>query len=227
MAKVLIVDDDVELCGLISDWLHTQYHDVESVHDGIEAADLLKVAGFDVIVLDWDLPGRQGPEVLHEFRDRGGTTPVIMLTAKNTIDEKERGFNLGADDYLTKPFSVKELSVRIKALLRRPPDKFSDILTSGRISLDPNKHVIKKEGVAVHLQPKDFALLEFLMRYPNRTFSADVLLARVWSSQSEASPDALRTAIKRIRKALDDQETSEEESIIRTVPRVGYTIRTE
>jgi len=227
LAKILLIEDDKTLCALVSDWLIGQMHSVESVHDGRKADDLLKLGGFDLIVLDWDLPYKSGLELLRDFRERGGQTPVIMLTAKDALSDKERGLDVGADDYVTKPFAVKELAARIRAILRRPPELLSEVLIRGDIKLDPNKHELTKAGVELRLQPKDFALLEFLMRNPNRIFSTDVLLARVWASESEATADALRTSIKRIRRTIDDTSEDGSTSIIRTIPRVGYTLRSD
>ncbi len=227
LAKILLIEDDKTLCALVSDWLIGQRHSVESVHDGRKADDLLKLGGFDLIVLDWDLPFKSGLELLKDFRERGGQTPVIMLTAKDGLSDKERGLDVGADDYVTKPFAVKELAARIRAILRRPPEILSEVLIRGDIKLDPNKHELTKAGVELRLQPKDFALLEFFMRNPNRIFSSDVLLARVWESESEATADALRTSIKRIRRTIDDTNEDGSTSIIRTIPRVGYTLRTD
>lgn len=227
MPKILIIEDDKVLCTLISDWLLGDGYSVEQVHDGIDAADLLKLGGFDLVVLDWDLPRKSGIDVLRESRLRGDKTPIIMLTAKSLVMEKEQGLDIGADDYLTKPFAMKELAARIRAVLRRPQEMLSQVLKAGDVQLDLNKHRLTKGGVDVHLQPKDFALLEFFMRNPNRIFSAEVLLARVWESESEASPDALRTAIKRIRQVLDNKDAEDSSSIIKTIPRVGYTLRAD
>ncbi len=225
LAKILIVDDDRVLCTLVSDWLITQHYNVESTHDGLSALELLKLGGFDLVVLDWDLPGKTGIELLKDFRDWGGQTPVIMLTAKDEPAEKERSFDYGVDDYVTKPFGVRELAARIRAVLRRPPEMISEVLVAGAVQLNRSKHCVTKAGVVVKLQPKDFTLLEFFMRNPDQTFSTDVLLTRVWASDSEASVDALRTAIKRIRQAIDTADGDPSKSIIKTVPRVGYTLQ--
>jgi DNA-binding response OmpR family regulator len=211
----------------VSDWLIGAGYLVEAVHNGIDGSDMLKLGGFDLVVLDWDLPGKPGIEILRESRQRGDKTPIIMLTAKSMIDDKEKGLDFGADDYLTKPFAMRELAARIRAALRRPAGFHSQVLKAGEIELDLTEHRVKKAGVEIHLQPKDFALLEFLMRHPNRIFSSDVLLARVWESESEASADALRTSIKRIRRALDAKDVDESASIIKNIPRVGYTVRSD
>ena len=224
LAKILVVDDDLVLCALVSDWLTGQRYAVETTHDGLSALEMLKLGGFDLVVLDWDLPGKPGIDVLKEFRDWGGQTPVIMLTAKGEAAEKEKGFDYGVDDYVTKPFGVRELAARVRAVLRRPPAIASDVLISGDVELNRSKHTVTKAGVPVKLQPKDFTLLEFFMSNPHQTFSPDVLLTRVWASDSEASVDALRTAIKRIRQAIDTAGGDTAASIIKTVPRVGYTL---
>lgn len=224
MAKILVVDDDSVLCTLVSDWLVAQRFAVETTHDGLSALEMLKLGGFDLVVLDWDLPGKAGIEVLKEFRDWGGQTPVIMLTAKGDPAEKEKGFDFGVDDYVTKPFGVRELAARVRAVLRRPPDIASEVLTAGDVQLNRSKHIVTKAGVSVKLQPKDFTLLEFFMSNPGQIFSSDVLLTRVWASDSEASVDALRTAIKRIRQAVDTADGDPAKSIIKTVPRIGYTL---
>jgi DNA-binding response OmpR family regulator len=225
VAKILIVDDDKHLCACVSDWLLRDNYEVETVHDGMKGSDVLIGGGFDLVVLDWNLPGKSGVDLLKEFRDQGGVTPVILLTGKNSIDDKEEGFDVGADDYLTKPFQMKELSARIRAILRRPPQMLSSALKHGDIELDSNKHRLTRGGLDVHLSPRDFALFEFFMRNPQRIFSADVLLSRVWQTDSEATPEALRAAIRRIRRALDEPDQDESSSIIRNVPRVGYTLR--
>src|SRR5262249_55531986 len=134
------------------------------------------------------------------------------------------GLDSGADDYVTKPFSLKELSARIRALLRRPAAIVPNVVEVGNLSLDSTRYRVLKNGVEVQLMPRDFALLEFLMRHVDLVFSAEQLLLRVWENDSEASPEALRTAIKRLRKKLDDGD-DEAESLIENIPRVGYRLR--
>jgi DNA-binding response OmpR family regulator len=224
MAKILLVDDDKELVSMLQSWLLGEHHIVESIHDGIEASQQLRVASYDVIVLDWDLPGMSGMEICKQFRSQNGTTPIIMLTGKSAISEKEVGLDAGADDYLTKPFNVKELSARLRALLRRPQQIVAETLKVGEIELDAAKYKVLKSGKQIHLVPKDFALLEFLMRHPDQVFSADALLQRVWQSESEATSEAIRTSIKRIRQKLDDGDDVSQ-SIIENIPKVGYRLR--
>jgi DNA-binding response OmpR family regulator len=193
-------------------------------YDGEEGQYRIENDVFDVIVLDWDLPKITGLEILKRFRMKKGTTPIIMLTGKGTISDRESGLDGGADDYLTKPFSLRELSARIRALLRRPSEVKSNVLTVGKFILDPVKHRVTKNGEEMQLLPRDFALLEFFMRNVDVVFSTDALLQRVWEDDTDATSDALRTAIKRLRKKLDDGE-DETKSVIENIPRVGYRMR--
>ena len=224
MAKILLVEDSREMASTIVTWLKAEHYDVVHSLDGLEGLDLLKFESFDVAILDWELPGMTGVEICQEYRKGGGRIPVLILTAKQAINERTTGLDSGADDYLTKPFALRELSARLRALLRRPVEIKSNVLEVGQISLDTVKYRILKNGKEVQLMPRDFALLEFLMKNVDHVFSAEALLARVWAGDSEASPSALRTAIKRIRQKLDDSD-DEGNSIIENIPRVGYRLR--
>ena len=224
MAKILLADDDLDLCATVKAELAAERHIVEVAHDGAQAVAMLKTEVYDVILLDWDMPHTSGIEVLREFRQAGGDTPVIMLTGKAHIAEKEQGFETGADDYLTKPFDARELSVRIRAQLRRRAPGVSNELKHGDVVMDPAKYRLIKAGREVHLAPRDFALLEFFMRNPGHVFPVQTILSRVWSYDSEASPEGLRAAIRRIRKTIDDSDDPQQ-SIIENVSRVGYRLR--
>lgn len=224
MAKILIVEDDLGLSKMIRDWLVFEKHQVEEVADGTEALERLRFYEYDLVILDWMLPGTSGVQILREFRNSRGSTPVLMLTGKDAVVDKETGLDAGADDYLTKPFHMKELSARTRALLRRPRDIVTDAIKIGDLVLDRGKHKILKNNVEVKLLPKEFALVDFFMRHPNQVFSVDALLNRVWESESDATADAVTTCIKRIRKKLDSEGKP---SIIRTVHGVGYRMDTE
>jgi len=221
VSKLLIVDDDQELLTVLVGFLSQQKHTVEVAINGFSAMDLLAVSEFDAIVLDVGLPDINGIELCQELRARKNLTPIIMLTGLSSIDDKEKGLDCGADDYLTKPFSFKELAARINALIRRYSRVYSEVLTSGEIVLDPKKHQVTKGGHAVHLLPIDFALLEFFMRNPQQSFSNEAIVAKVWPSDSEATDDAVRSAVRRLRVHFDDP-SGESKSIIENQKRVGY-----
>ncbi len=219
MAKILVVEDNVELAEQVRTALLFEHHTVESVHDGRDAFGNLRAFQYDLVILDWDLPGMSGLDICKEYRGSGGVTPILMLTGKGGIAEKESGLDAGADDYLTKPFHLKELLARTRALLRRSPQLTDNVLKAGSLTLDPKKYRVVKEGQVIFLVPKEFAILEFLMRHPNEVFAPEALLNRIWPSDSEATAEALRTAMKRLRKKVDP-----EGQYLRTVHGVGYIL---
>ncbi|MCC6980185.1 MAG: response regulator transcription factor [Candidatus Melainabacteria bacterium] len=221
MAKVLVIEDEPDFSDLIGGWLKNENYTVETVDTGEDGLDRLKFYKYDIIILDWVLPGLSGVEVCRDYRNTGGTTPILMLTSKKHVDEKSQGLDAGADDYLTKPFELKELSARVRALLRRPSAFAGSILKVGTLALEPNSFKVKRGADIISLLPKEFALLEFLMRHPNQVFSAEAILDRVWASESEASPETIRTYIKRLRKKLDVEG---QPSILATVHGVGYKL---
>ncbi len=221
MAKIVVVEDDKDLVNLIKGILSVERHTIDSVHDGHEALAIIQMHPYDLVILDWMLPGRTGTEICKDYRARGGAAPILMLTAKSTIDERAEGLDSGADDYLTKPFHPKELSARVRALLRRPQSVMAKTLKAADIELDPGQVKVFKSGKEIHLLPKEFALLELFLRYPTQVFSAESLLDRVWNTDSSASLDTVRTYIKTLRKKID---TNPKESLIRTVHGVGYSL---
>lgn len=221
MAKILMVEDDAVLADLVQEWLSYEHHVIEVVNDGAEGADRAKHYEYDLLILDWQLPNVSGLEILQEFRSRGGTAPVLMLTGRGTVGDKETGLDSGADDYLTKPFHAKELCARVRSLLRRQRGYLGDVLTIGDLVLDRTSYQVTRAGQEIKLVPKEFALLDFLMRNPNRVFTPEHLLNSVWPSESDATVDALTTCVKRLRKKID---LGDEPSIIQTVYGVGYKL---
>ncbi len=221
MVKVLVVEDDEFVSGLIADCLKLDHYDVEIVGTGTEASDRLRLYNYDLILLDIQLPEQNGMDVCQKFRAAGGNTPIIMLTGKRTIDDKEAGLNAGADDYLTKPFNARELIARVRAVLRRPPVVTPSKLSIGDLVLDPVSHEVSLAGKRLELKPKEFTLLEFFMRNPNQVFSTGDILNRVWVSESDASPQAVRTCMQRLRDKIDREG---QPSLITTVYGVGYKL---
>lgn len=221
MAKVLVVDDDKSLTTMLKDLLTFDHHSVEVAHDGDDASDKLTVSKYDLLVLDWDLPKSSGVDICRRLRGKGDLTPILMLTGKDHINDKTTGFEAGVDDYLTKPFHPKEFTARIGALLRRAAGQPSTNLVIRNISVDTLKFRVTKDGTDVELLPKEFAVLEFMMRHPDQVFSCEALLQRVWSSDSHTGPEAVRSCITRIRKKL---EADGDPPLIKTVHGVGYKI---
>lgn len=225
MAKILIVDDDPELISVVTTFLKKQDFLVESAADGVSALDLLAVSQYDLIILDLLLPDIPGLDICKKLRASGNATPIIMLTGRAAIDDKEAGFNTGADDYLTKPFSLKELLVRMRAVLRRPASLISNVLRCGNIELNTDNRTLTKNGKEIILSPTEISLLELLMKHPQQFFSTDVLLARVWPSDKESTDEAVRASIKRLRRKIDDAEADENQSLIESNRRIGYRFR--
>lgn len=219
MSKILLVEDDAKLARLILDYFPKDQYKVEWVDNGRDALDRLAISIFDAIILDWNLPFVDGVTVLKDYRDKGGLAKVLMLTGKEQIADKEQGFDSGADDYLTKPFHIKELSMRLRALLRRPSEIVSDVLRLRGIELDAVGLKVKREGVIVELLPKEFALLEFFMKHPNHVYSLEALQTHIWPSDTESSPETIRVHVARIRSKIESDDAP---PIIKTVHRRGY-----
>lgn len=222
MAKILLVEDDQELAGTIAKWFTLERHVIETALDGLDGMDRVMGGSYDIIILDWQLPFVDGIEICKKYRAANGTTPIIMLTGKSLVAEKEIGLDSGADDYVTKPFSVKELAARVRAILRRPQGYKNDVIVNGPLELNLASHQITRNQVALDLLPVDFALLEFFMRHAGEVFSTEALINRVWHTDKSPTDNAVRSSIKRIRQAIDEEE---QPSLIETVNRVGYKLR--
>jgi DNA-binding response OmpR family regulator len=222
MAKILLVEDNEALCMAFEAYFTAEHHVVDAVTSGDEGLERALYCSYEVIVLDWDLPGISGLEICKRFRERGGMTPILMLTGKNLIKEKTAGLDSGADDYLTKPFEMPELSSRIRALLRRPAVVQTTLLRALDLEVDPTTASVKKAGLDVHLLPKEFALLEFFMRHPEQPFNAQALVERVWSTDSEISAECIRPYINRLRAKID---TADRPSFIQTLRGKGYVFK--
>ncbi len=229
MARVLVVEDDAVLANLIQETLNAEYHDVELAFNGDDGMGLLDQFDFDLLVLDWELPYTSGIELCQAYRKKGGLAPVIFITARSSIDDKETGFDTGADDYLSKPFSMRELAMRTRALLRRTIDRdkshaAGDLLRYGDIQLEPRKGLVKKAGKEIRLQPRELALLEFFMRNIGLVFSSSALIDRVWKLDTEATDISVRSCIAKLRKKLEVQDS---EKFIENQRGLGYRLPNE
>ena len=219
MARVLVAEEDADTGATIKDLLVLESHTVEVVADGAEARSRLQQYDYDPIVLDWELPDTTGVEVLKDYRSRRGKTPVLMLTGRSDFADKETGLDTGADDYLTKPFHPREFGARVRALLRRPTTVETESLDLAGVAMDTRTRMVKRGGKELDLRPKEYALLEFLMRHPNETFSPETLLKRLWSSESEATESTVYSFMSLLRKKLNEEGSAE---VIKTVYGRGY-----
>jgi DNA-binding response OmpR family regulator len=221
MSKILFLEDEKSLADIVLDVLTARDYMVDHVGLVSDARLRIKMYQYDLIILDVNLPDGNGVDVCREYRQSGGLTPVLMLTGRHKVQEKALGLDAGADDYLTKPFHVDELSARVRALLRRPAGFVGDALKFQDLELNTGTHRVTKGGSEIQLLPKEFTLLEFLMKHQGQVFSADALIERLWPTDSEASPDAIRIYITRLRNKID---TKDARSMISTMRGVGYRL---
>ena len=203
MAKVLLVEDDEELSEVLKHTLAQRGFTVQTAKDGQSALELLRVNKYDVIVLDWMMPGLSGVDVCKRLRSSGNKSPILMLTARTTDDDMEQGLDAGADDYLTKPFENKILAARLRALLRRPPVCVEPVITVADISWDQTRRVATRNGEELHMRPMVANLFEFFVRHPDQFFTVEALLERVWHDESLATHETVRAHVKLLRKVID------------------------
>ncbi len=219
--RVLVVEDDLRIAEFIRKGLEEEGHAVDVAHDGDEALDWPSVVDFDVIVLDIMLPGRDGIEVCRTLRTRGVRTPILMLTARDTIDDRVAGLDSGADDYLVKPFAFAELLARLRALLRREPVLLGTTLEVANLTLDTVTRQVARAGQPVTLTNKEYALLEYLMRHPNQVLTRTMIAEHVWNFDFDTGTNVIDVHIRYLRRKIDDQH---ELKLIQTVRGAGYRI---
>jgi DNA-binding response OmpR family regulator len=220
--RIMLVEDEIDLANLTADWLRKRDFAVDVFHDGDEA--LRQIENFknlyDLLILDILLPGSNGLHLCKSYRQIAGVAPILVLTAFDSLEMKEKAFELGADDYLTKPFHLKELTLRAKALLRRTHTVHTS-MRHGPLEIDLARNKVTFEGEHVHLSPKEFALLELFFRYPKHCFTQEELMKRIWESEDVTMQDTLRGHIKRLRRKFDRPDRP---SLITNVYGMGYKL---
>jgi two-component system, OmpR family, response regulator len=221
LAKILIIEDDPAMAESLLDWLEGNGYQAEVSYDGAEGLAYLQQRGYDLAIVDWQLPSMSGPSICEAYRRAGGKTPLLLLTRKATVEDKEQGLDAGADDYLPKPFEIRELGARVRALLRRSASLFESKVESGKIILDRAGYKVTVLGKTSQLVAREFALLEFLLRHPDTYFTADKLIDHVWESSVDVGHEALRTCVSRIRSRVDDPSRP---SVIESSRGLGYKI---
>lgn len=222
MAKLLLVEDDAALAESVVQLLDFDGHRVESAFDGKSGLELLALSGYDLVILDWELPGCSGVELCARYRAMGGKAPVLMLTHRSRPLDKVTGLDAGANDYLPKPFDPSELRARVRALLRRSTHLFDPTKVTGRISLNcDGASTVQIDDRIVKLNKREYELLEFLLRHPGSYFSAEQLIQQVWHSTADISEEAIRICVSRLRKKLDFPG---DPSVVETFKGWGYKI---
>jgi two-component system response regulator VanR len=216
--RVLVVEDEPLLAGAIRDGLRLEAIAADTAGDGDLALELLAVNAYDIAVLDRDVPGPSGDEIARHIVESGAGTPILMLTAADRIEDKASGFELGADDYLTKPFELRELVLRLRALDRRRTHSRPPVREIAGLRLDPFRREVYRDGRYVGLTRKQFAVLEVLVGADGGVVSAEELLERAWDENADPFTNAVRITVSALRKRLG------EPWVIATVPGVGYRI---
>lgn len=219
--RVLLVEDQARIAAFIRKGLQEEQYVVDVADDGAAALDFAAAAEYDLLILDVMLPRRDGFSVCKELRRRGIHTPVLMLTARDAVDDRVRGLDAGADDYLVKPFAFKELVARLRALARRPAETQAAELRAGDLMLDSATHHVTRAGQAVELSAREYRLLEFLLRHPGQPVTRLQIAEGVWGFDFDANSNVVDVYIRYLRRKVDDPF---ETKLIQTVRGVGYKL---
>lgn len=220
--RILIVEDEKKMAAVLKKGLEAENHRVTLAHDGRTGLDLASTAEFDVVVLDLMLPLIDGFEVARRLRKNGNQTPILMLTARDAVPDIVKGLDLGADDYLTKPFSFEVFLARLRSVARRGSTPRPTVLQVDDLVLNPASHVVTRGEREIHLSPTEFRLLELLMRRSGRVVPRDAIVEAVWDFDHEVEENTLDTFIRLLRSKIDREH---DRKLIQTVRGIGYTIR--
>lgn len=220
--RVLVVEDEKKLAGFIKQALKEDGHAIDLCHDGDEAAHLAGSESYDAIVLDLQLPGRDGLMVLRDLRKKGKTTPVLILTARDTVKDRVKGLDEGADDYLAKPFALDELRARLRALFRRGQAGGTSILKFADLSMNLIDRLVLRGTRELELTAKEFSLLEYFLRNPRKALTRSSIAEHVWDFNFEWQSNVLEVFVNTLRKKL---EADGEPRLIHTVRGVGYVLK--
>lgn len=202
MPNILLLEDDVALLDAVAECLKLAGYEVEAAVSGVDGLALLSSQRYNLVIADWELPGLTGLEICSRFRQAGGAAPFLFLTGKSQVEDKEAAFDAGADDYLTKPFHVRELLMRVRALLNRPAEILGSTLRVGALELNLAAFSAMAGDTEISLTRQEFAVLELFMRYPNHVFSCEDLLNRLWKVDADVSTETVKACLKRLRGKL-------------------------
>jgi DNA-binding response OmpR family regulator len=222
--KILVVEDEKKVATFIKRGLEEENYDVETAADGEEGLAMALERRFDLIILDWMLPKRDGMSLLKELRERKMATPVLMLTAKDTVEDIVVGLETGSDDYLTKPFAFAELLARVKALIRRSEMDRGAELTFADLRIDPVAHKVWRADKEVDLTAKEYGLLEYFMRNPNQVLTRTMIADHVWDYTFDSFTNIIDVYVNYLRKKIDRDAPVK---LIHTVRGVGYILKEE
>ncbi len=222
--RVLVVDDDRRLCNIVRRGLVEEAYAVDVAYDGEEGEYMAEVSPYDLIILDIMMPKKDGIQVCEELRARRINTPILMLTAKDTVDDRVRGLDAGADDYMVKPFSFNELLARARALMRRESMTKSPELEVGDLVLNTQTREVRRGDRTIELTTKEYVILEYFMRHPNAVVTRTMLEEHAWDYDFDSVSNLVDVYIRRLRRKLDDDER---ESLLQTVRGAGYRLKVQ
>ena len=225
--RILVVEDEKKINDVIVKTLKKEKYGVDSCFDGEEALDYIFSVEYDIILLDIMLPKKNGFEVMESMRKKGIKTPVLFLTARDQIEDRVKGLDLGADDYLVKPFAFEELLARIRVVLRKNSGSVEDsgnILKIANLTVDCNKHEVFRDEISIKLSAKEFSILEYMMRNKGRVVSKEKIEEHVWDFDYEGGSNIVEVYIKFLRKKIDNDFSPK---LIHTIRRVGYVLKVE
>ena len=219
--RLLVIEDERKIARVITEYLKREKYAVDAAYDGEEGFNLADSQPYDLLIVDRMLPGLEGAEIVKKLRENGKNMPILFLTALSTTEDKTLGLDIGADDYLTKPFAIDELLARVRALLRRPPIQQPDILKIDDLKIDKQQQTVTRAGKNIDLTNKEYALLEYLMQHPNQILSKETLIDHVWDFDADILPNNVEAYIKNLRQKIDKPFKKQ---LIKTVRGFGYRI---
>lgn len=219
--KILIVEDEHLIANALKKGLEQEHYTVDLAFNGLTGLDLASSGDYDIVLLDLMLPKIDGLEVCRQLRDQQIHVPILILTAKSQLEDKIKGLNCGADDYLTKPFAFEELLARIRVLARRPQTAAVEVISVGDLSLNLSTYEVTRQGKSISLSSKEYSLLECLMRHANKILNKDQLIQYVWSYESNILPNTVEVYIRNLRQKIDKNYKVK---LIKTIRGFGYKI---
>ena len=220
--RILVADDDQKLCENIQKILQIDYYSVDAVGDGTEAKELINYYDYDLLVLDWMMPGASGIEVCHYARSKGFDGGILMLTAKDATENIIEGLDNGADDYMVKPFKMEELRARVRALLRRKNKIVEEEIVVGALKLNKNKRTVYIDNFEVSLTKNEFLLLEYLIENKGQVLTHEQMIDYIWDIDDNANTNTLAVLVRLVRKKIDMED---EPSYIQSIRGIGYKLR--
>lgn len=215
--RILCIEDEHRIADTIKKGLEQESYAVDVAYDGLAGFDMASTENYDLILLDRMLPGMDGTHLCNELRRNAVTTPILMLTAKTQTQDKVEGLNMGADDYLAKPFAFEELLARMRALLRRPRNTLQTTLVAQDVEVNTNNQVVKKKNAHINLSKKEYSILEYFMRNPGKVISKQEIIDHVWNFDADVLPNTVEVTIRNIRQKIGEQ-------FIKTIRGFGYKI---